>query len=326
MHDFSAIALEYWSEGWNAIPVNLKKRPLVKWRQWKSRRQTKEEVVQLPWQNAAGVAGITGLGHVAVDVDIENVEKAKGLVGMLPVTRKHLTPSRGYHLLYASKSLCRSIDRFRSVFGIEVQGVGNYIILPGSFDGRYQVTNPEVPIAVVDDFEELVNGYARKLGWQEPERKRRVSVLPTPPANLEPSRLIATLGVTWVQPTFCFDVDLNEGLGIDDLLQFIKDNALTDWDIYMTQHGCYVVDREPGMTWDQVQFLLDSTKAGPLSKAGYIRNCRELRIRVGPKFSSERKVSGPPRLVVCNCPGGSAKHHDKRYEHSRIEGYWTSSR
>ena len=109
-------------------------------------------------------------------------------------------------------------------------------------------------------------------------------------------------------------LDLEENLGIDDLLRFVQNNSLQDWDIYMTGGGCYIVDKEPEMTWDRVQELLDATRSEPLVRAQYVRNCHELRIRVSAKFSRERKVSPAPVLAVCGCPGGPGKHHDKRFQ------------
>jgi hypothetical protein len=167
MNNLKDIATEYWRNGWNVIPVSSDKRPLVKWKEWTLFRESEDHVLLMPWDQAEGVAGITGLGYAALDVDKECLKKAKKFIEGLPKTRIHRTPSGGIHLIFKSKKACCSTDRLREPFGIEVQGIGNYIILPPSFKGKYKIENPETQIAEVDDLENLIYERAKALGWKE---------------------------------------------------------------------------------------------------------------------------------------------------------------
>lgn len=166
--DYFTNAFEYWTQGWNVIPVKANKRPLVNsWKQWINKRQTAEEVNSLNWGKAKGVAGITGVnGYCAMDIDKGYIEKAKNFVEGWEATRIHLTPNDGEHLVFKSKTAPPSIDKWKERFGFELQGIGNYIILPHSFEGKYKVKNQEVAIREVDDLYKMIQERASALGWR----------------------------------------------------------------------------------------------------------------------------------------------------------------
>ena len=175
-----SLALGFWRDGWNVIPVGADKKPIIKeWKPWREERQNQQDVEAMPWDRAYGVAGLTGLwftGNLcAIDVDVESFGKAEEFLKTFPKTRKHRTPSGGYHLIYKSLKPVGKIDRFKKLFGIEVKGLGAYIILPGSFEEKYTIENPLTPIAEVEDLETMIFERAKQLGWKESEKVEGVA-------------------------------------------------------------------------------------------------------------------------------------------------------
>jgi len=170
MIDYLDAALNYFAKGWNVMPVKENKRPLCKWREWGNKRQELDEIIKLPWNKAKGVAGITGInGYCAIDVDRENIAKAKDFFDGFNETRVHVTPNEGYHLIFKSRVTASSTDRWRDRFGIELQGMGNYILLPPSLDEKYKVKNEEVAILEVENLYEIIKERAVGLGWTQEE-------------------------------------------------------------------------------------------------------------------------------------------------------------
>ncbi len=116
---------------------------------------------------------------------------------------------------------------------------------------------------------------------------------------------IITVGVhKCTLPTFWFDVD-----GENQYLQVLKFGiqALFNFDIYKTLHGYHLVSVRPD--YDDVQFLLDCTKE-IFSNSDYIRSCRKLRLRIGPKWTKDGKeVSPAPYLLLCRCANGVHVEH-----------------
>ena len=173
------LALGWWQQGWNVLPVKEDKKPLkgFKWGQWKARRQTEEEVKAINWSllEIVGVAGITGVvaegavNYAVLDRDKAGLKKSEKFISELPETRKHSTLHDNFHDLYISGKPCSSFDKFKSQFGFELQGIGNYIILPGSFDGRYKIVDESVDITKINDFETLIYERAKELKWKSPE-------------------------------------------------------------------------------------------------------------------------------------------------------------
>ena len=163
-------ALEYYKDGWNVIPISSQKKPIVKsWKHWKERRQTFKEIQEMHWEFADGIAGITGVnGYHAIDVDRENLSKAKEFLEKLPKTRVHKTMGGGRHFIFKSRKPSPSTDKWRARFGFELQGMGNYIVLPPSMGGAYKIED-DTDVCEVEDLYELLKNLAKELGWEEPK-------------------------------------------------------------------------------------------------------------------------------------------------------------
>jgi len=116
------------------------------------------------WHRASnanvGMATGTVNGIMVVDVDCKNgvngeesLHELEKYYGNLPVTRKHNTPSGGYHLLFRIASMAVPSSASSIGDGLDVRADGGYVVAPPSVvkndkcSGKYIVENPEVPIA-----------------------------------------------------------------------------------------------------------------------------------------------------------------------------------
>ena len=116
------------------------------------------------WHRASnanvGMATGTVNGIMVVDVDCKNgvngeesLHELEKYYGNLPVTRKHNTPSGGYHLLFRIASMAVPSSASSIGDGLDVRADGGYVVAPPSAvkndkcSGKYIVENPEVPIA-----------------------------------------------------------------------------------------------------------------------------------------------------------------------------------
>ena len=95
-------------------------------------------------------------GILVVDVDIKNgkdgeasLSELETLYGLLPETRKHKTPSGGYHLLFGIGSEAVGSSRDAIGVGLDIRADGGYVVAPPSVvdGGRYEVVNPDVSVA-----------------------------------------------------------------------------------------------------------------------------------------------------------------------------------
>jgi len=102
-----------------------------------------------------GIRTGTVNGVMVVDVDCKNgkngevsLHELENLYGKLPETRRHSTPSGGFHLLYSIGS--RAIPNSRDTIGdgLDIRADGGYVVAPPSVisDGHYEVMNPDVPV------------------------------------------------------------------------------------------------------------------------------------------------------------------------------------
>lgn len=128
------VAFGYLQLGINVVPI-LQKKPLVKWEQWQTQRQTEKEFECLPWDQVDGFGVICGtqlkneLYLCAIDFDVKNVseeamEKGKLASKELPVTMTERTPSGGFHHVYLSKTKPKTISVFHNTIALELLGEG----------------------------------------------------------------------------------------------------------------------------------------------------------------------------------------------------------
>lgn len=110
-----------------------------------------------------GMATGTVNGIMVVDVDCKSGKNGEvalngleKIYGELPETRRHRTPSGGYHLLFSIGSQVVPDSQGKIGEGIDIKAEGGYVVAPPSVigDGRYEVVNPDV--SVVDAPEWLV--------------------------------------------------------------------------------------------------------------------------------------------------------------------------
>ncbi|GFE57410.1 bifunctional DNA primase/polymerase [Geobacter sp. AOG1] len=152
-------ALEYAGSGIAVFPINDNdKTPKIK--AWGDNSTTDPTVIKQWWDEwpNANIGIVTGQrsGFLVLDVDVKNgalgnesVGALVGEYGDLPVTRRHNTPSGGYHLLfrYQSNDIRNSASKIGS--GLDIRCNGGYIVAPPSvIDGnRYEVDDPGISIA-----------------------------------------------------------------------------------------------------------------------------------------------------------------------------------
>jgi hypothetical protein len=165
----------YHALGFNVIPTDRAKKPLVKWASapnWKITRQTPDDLAVMPWQRARGIAAVCGAvsgGLAVVDFDkqpdrdaVDQFLAALGLPGNYPWLVK--TPGGGWHVWLTSprgdKPAGEKIDGRWDRPGlagghIELRYEGVLAMLPPSIHpngGRYVFVNgaPDGPPATVD--------------------------------------------------------------------------------------------------------------------------------------------------------------------------------
>lgn len=152
-------ALEYAAKGIAIIPLNEnEKTPKIK--AWGEKATIDLTVINEWWDKwpQANIGMVTGSinGILVLDVDIkegkngqETLQELENTYGALPETRRHNTPSGGYHLLYNIGSLVVRGSAGKIGAGLDIRCDGGYIVAPPSvIDGRcYEVVNPDVEIA-----------------------------------------------------------------------------------------------------------------------------------------------------------------------------------
>lgn len=157
-------ALEYAKSGIPVFPlVENEKRPLT---QNGFKDATTDFTVIKDWWNLNPEANIgipTGkvTGFLVLDVDCkegkdgqESLGKLTASYGNLPITRKHRTPSGGYHLIFKALGHTISCSAGKIGLGLDIRCDGGYIVAPPSIiDGRYyEVEDADVPIADVPEW------------------------------------------------------------------------------------------------------------------------------------------------------------------------------
>lgn len=140
MPDCHKAALRYNELGFSVIPVDNRKRPLIKWEQYQRERA---DIAQIDkWWGKhpnAGVGIVTGQisGLYVLDIDDQD-EASEWLSEHLPEqleTVESYTPSGGQHIWFAmpDKELRNTA---RVIPGCDTRGEGGYIVAPPSVNGR----------------------------------------------------------------------------------------------------------------------------------------------------------------------------------------------
>lgn len=169
----------YHALGFNVIPTDRTKKPLVKWASepnWKNKRQTADDLAAMPWKRARGIAAVCGAvsgGLVVVDFDKQPdrgaVDHFLATLG-LPENYSWVvqTPGGGWHVWLITPALALRgtgrLDRPGQAGGhIELRYEGVLAMLPPSIHpngGRYIFVNgaPDGPPATVEP-DELTAAY-----------------------------------------------------------------------------------------------------------------------------------------------------------------------
>ena len=149
---------EYSASGWSVFPVvTNEKRPLTP-NGFKDATTDTTVINQWfdKWPNA-NIAIATGAvsNLMVLDVDVKHgtkgIESLAELVsqyGELPETRKHTTPSGGYHLIFKYPGYYVPNSQNRIGAGLDIRCDGGYIVAPPSdIDGiKYEVVDPDAKI------------------------------------------------------------------------------------------------------------------------------------------------------------------------------------
>jgi len=162
--ELRAAAEAYWNQGLSIVLMTVledgKKDALHTWKQWETRRQTREEFDALPWLKAerfavvCGVQGINSLYFTPIDTDDPDFDQ-----NLLRVTQTDRTPKGGHHFVYWSRVNARG--KKLHDLKIELLGKGNLCLMYPSKD--YVRVNDNLPTEI-DDIREVFESLAEKLG------------------------------------------------------------------------------------------------------------------------------------------------------------------
>lgn len=157
--DMKQAALDYAAQGTPLFPLwPNNKNPMTC---SGCKEATTDPIVIKQWWDRtpdANIGTITGsINQILVlDVDCKggkdgnlSLQELESKYGKVPETRRHNTPSGGYHLLFRTDSLVIPNSVSKIGDGLDIRAEGGYIVAPPSIiDGdRYEVVNPEVEIA-----------------------------------------------------------------------------------------------------------------------------------------------------------------------------------
>lgn len=152
-------ALELASLGFRIFPLRHDTKAGHIVRSWKS-AATSDLARIKQWGSVGHNFGVWARGHIILDVD--TAEGAPGLESLtelmfdrgLPNTRTHESARGGLHLFYALPPGVEVSNRDKPLGdGINVRGVGGYVVAPGStFEGRPYVVKNRLPIAMAPEW------------------------------------------------------------------------------------------------------------------------------------------------------------------------------
>ncbi len=151
---------EWFDRGLNVLPTN-DKRPLVKWEEWQTKRQTYADIQAMPWSSANGFAVVCGLSTTITYGD-EQKEVYLGVIDIddketfdfskFPETFIEKTP-HGFHMYYWSECPVEPI-KYK---GFELLGQGNICCI-------YNNPHNNLPIAVQFDIKAQFEHTCKHLG------------------------------------------------------------------------------------------------------------------------------------------------------------------
>lgn len=138
-------ALHWHHAGFNVIPTNKDKQPLVSWKKWQTEAQTEEEVRTIFANDCHGIGLVCGHNNIeAIDVDIKAdpdgkiVEQINGYLKQSPYNlinsyAYQTTPSGGCHLIYRCEEPPAgnngNLARKNGKAIIETRGSGGYVAI-----------------------------------------------------------------------------------------------------------------------------------------------------------------------------------------------------
>lgn len=170
-----ASALSYLARGFSIIPVGSDKKPLIKWKEFQSRKPTEAEVRQwfdLP--NIAGIAIVTGKISNLTVLDVEAGVDVSALEIQRTPTVK--TGGGGFHFYFSGSGHdFGNFAGFREK--MDIRGEGGYVVAPPSMHPSgnqyaWDISLEDTPIApmpawLVDELKKTMNQF--ELDWQKVE-------------------------------------------------------------------------------------------------------------------------------------------------------------
>jgi hypothetical protein len=131
-------ALQYHNLGFNVIPVNQDKKPLIKWESYQKQGSTKEEIQN--WFSRfkdPNIALVTGEISGLLVVDTDTAASIQEVQDFLPenlVTPIQRTPHGGKHFFFKHQE--GFSNRARLAPGIDIRTTGGYIVVDPSTNGN----------------------------------------------------------------------------------------------------------------------------------------------------------------------------------------------
>jgi hypothetical protein len=138
--------------GFSVIPMGENKKPLIKWKEYQTRRPTNEELSEWPRENLAILTG--PLSNLVV-VDCESLEDARWFWENRGKARMVAKTRRGYHLYFRHPGFpVRNAQYVENRY--DVRGDGGFVLAAPSTHsaGCYQWTTPVYPGRDLTPFQE----------------------------------------------------------------------------------------------------------------------------------------------------------------------------
>lgn len=132
-------ALKYYDMGWCILPAKKgEKHPIVQWKDYQSKRPTREQVIEWFKNGDYNIFLVTGKisGICVVDVDVKDeiyfTEEAEDIIRKLPLTLLSFTGRKGHHYFFKYPT-DKELGNFAGkIPGVDFRGEGGGVILPPS--------------------------------------------------------------------------------------------------------------------------------------------------------------------------------------------------